>query len=414
MSAVCDRARSTLDSLGRLSVVGEVSNFTPRNHWYFSIKDQRAVLGCVMWESAAARAAVQPTNGMEVVVTGRLTYYPPAGRTQLVVESIQRRGQGTLRQRFEELCTQLRALGYFEEARKRPLPAHPRRVAVVTARHGAALQDVRRTALLRAPFVPLLVVAVPVQGEGAAPEIARALRALDRRADELGVDAIILTRGGGSLEDLWAFNERVVAEAIYACTCPVVAAIGHETDVTVAELVADRRASTPTQAVMLLLPDRVQMEEQIEHLAHRMILLARKQQREASRTLAQLQARLRGAPRARLERAYRVLAECRVALEHLRPSARHALARRRVAELHQRMARALSARHTQARTRLEACARHLAGLGPQQVLARGYSLTLDADGRLVRRAQDVRPGMSLVTRLAEGSIRSTVDRPSAD
>lgn len=408
VTQACDQARTVLDALGRIGVVGEISNFSARNHWYFSVKDQNAVLGCVMWQSATARAEFQPCNGMEVVVWGRLTYYAPAARTQLVVDAVERRGQGTLQQRYEELCRVLRTEGYFDDARKQSLPAHPRKVAVITAKHGAALQDVLRTARLRAPWVDILVVEVPVQGEGAADEVARAIRAVDRRSDELGIDAMIVTRGGGSLEDLWAFNERVVADAVFKSRTPIVAAIGHETDVTIVELVADRRASTPTQAAMLLLPDRQQLTEQVDHATDRLSLLTRKSLRDAQRDVHELARRLSGAPRACFDRAARRLAEIRAAFERHRPSARHALAEQRMRALSRRLHRALLDRQVRAQRQVDALGRQLRVLGPEQVLARGYSLTFTAQGELVRRADDTRSGQEISTRLAEGTIRSVV------
>jgi exodeoxyribonuclease VII large subunit len=411
VTQVCDQARGVLDGLGRVCVIGEVSNFSGRTHWYFSIKDAKAVLGCVMWERTAQSAAVQPCNGMEVVVTGKLTYYAPSARTQLVVETIERRGMGSLQQRLEELCRVLRSEGYFDESRKRRLPAHPRRIAVITSKHGAALQDVLRTCAMRAPFVDILVVEVAVQGEAAAPDIVRAIRAVDRRADELGIDAMIVTRGGGSLEDLWAFNDRTVADAVFKSTTPVVAAIGHETDTTVIELVADRRASTPTQAAMLLLPDGAQLGEQVDHLTDRLSLLTRKCVRDASRTVIELQRRLVGAPKARLDRAARRLAELRTAFEQLRPATRQALARQRLASLRDRLNRAQAEQLARARQHADTLWRQLRVLGPEQVLARGYSLTFAADGALLRRAHDAQPGDQLLTKLAEGSVTVTVNHP---
>lgn len=431
VTQACERIRAALEGTGRLVIVGEVSNFSPRNHWYFSIKDADAVLNCVMWASAVSRAAFQPANGVEVVVTGRLTYYGPSARTQIVVDRIERRGQGSLQQRFDELCRVLRSEGYFDESRKKSLPPHPRRIAVVTARHGAALQDVLRTARLRAPWVQLLVVEVPVQGEGAAAEVARAIRAVDRRSDELGIDAMIVTRGGGSLEDMWAFNERAVADAVYACRTPVVAAIGHETDTTVIELVADRRASTPTQAAMLLLPDRAQLAEQVAHLCDRVSFLARKRVRDAARELegvvrhpmfrtpagflsplrlrlAACEARLRRSPHARLDRARRRLAELHTAFERQRPAARQAVAQQRVASLEARLRACARGTVNQAGVRVEGLARQLSALGPQHVLARGYSVTFIEGGAILRHVSDAREGQPIVTRLAEGELRSIV------
>jgi exodeoxyribonuclease VII large subunit len=424
--------RRAIESAGRLRIVGEVSNFSNRQHWYFTLKDGECQLDCVMWASSTASAACRPADGLEVVVEGTPTHYGPRGRTQLVVRSVERLGAGTLQQQFEELCRTLRAQGYFDEARKRPLPAYPRAIAVVTSAQGAALQDVLRTARLRAPFVRILAVDVPVQGDAAAPAIARAVDALDRRAAELGLDAVIVTRGGGSIEDLWAFNERAVADSIFRARIPIVAAIGHESDVTVAELVADRRASTPTAAVMLLLPDRDGMRQQSDHLHDRLRFLVQRRVHDA-RVLAERLARHPGlrsptagiaARRAELDRAWARLgraaaarlssdaarlSECRARLERVRPAARHAVAGERLAALEARLRSAVRRASSDRRRRLEAADRGLRILGPGETLARGWSLTFDAEGRLVRRTSDAPPGSAISTRLADGVVRSRVE-----
>jgi len=425
-SAILCRA---VEATGTQRIVGEVSNFTARQHWYFTIKDEESQLDCVMWASANARSQVTPANGLEVIVTGRPTHWGPRGRTQLVVSRIERRGAGSLQQRFEELCRVLRDQGYFDDARKRPLPPYPRAVAVVTSATGAALQDVLRTARIRAPFVRLLVVDVPVQGDAAAPAVAQAIDALDRRADELGIDAIVVTRGGGSLEDLWAFNERAVADAVFRCRTPLVAAIGHESDTTVIELVADRRASTPTAAIMLLLPDREGMRQQVDHLHDRLAFLAARglhERRRALESLARHPAlrhpaamlaphrqradraaeRLRAAARVRLADARHRLGDLLGRFEGLRPSVRHAAARERLRSLEHRLhgaaARALADRVGRA----AAADRQLRLLGPEETLGRGWSLTFAADGSLVRRVADAPAGTELRTRLADGEVRS--------
>jgi exodeoxyribonuclease VII large subunit len=426
------RIRRAIESTGRLRIVGEISNFSSRQHWYFTLKDGECQLDCVMWASSTASAACRPADGIEVVVEGTPTHYGPRGRTQLVVRAIERRGAGALQQRFEELCRTLRAQGYFDEARKAPLPAYPRAIAVVTSAQGAALQDVLRTARLRAPFVRILAVDVPVQGDAAAPAIARAIDALDRRAAELEIDAVVVTRGGGSIEDLWAFNERAVADAIFRARIPVVAAIGHESDVTVAELVADRRASTPTAAVMLLLPDRDGMRQQSDHLHDRLRFLVQRRVHDARvlvdrvarhpglrsptagiaarrAALGIAWSRLSRAVGTRLGRDAARLAECRARLERIRPSARHAAAAERVAALDARLRAAARRMAADRRRRLEGADRELRILGPGETLARGWSLTFDADGRLVRRAADAVPGSALVTRLADGVVRSRVE-----
>lgn len=252
---------------GPLRIRGEIANLARKSHWYFSIKDASSVLRCVMWQSDAARVAFAPKEGDAVVVTGKIGHYAPQGSTQLYVSRMEPQGVGLLEQRFQALVRELRERGYFADERKKPLPAHPRRVAVVTSAAGAALHDVTKTARERRAGVEFVVIDVRVQGDGAADEVARALRALAQRHREMAIDAVIVTRGGGSREDLWAFNERVVADAAFALPIPLVAAIGHEVDTSVIELVADRRASTPTQAAMLLLPDNAALAERCDRLA---------------------------------------------------------------------------------------------------------------------------------------------------
>jgi exodeoxyribonuclease VII large subunit len=433
VSEASARIRRAVESTGRQRIVGEVSNFSQRQHWYFTLKDSEAQLDCVMWASSTASARVVPANGMEVVVEGAPTHWGPRGRTQLVVRSLSRRGAGSLQQRFEELCRVLREEGYFDESRKRRLPTFPRAVAVITSLQGAALQDVLRTARLRAPFVRILAVDVPVQGDAAAPAIAAAIDAVDRRADELGIDAMIVTRGGGSIEDLWAFNERAVADALLRARTPVVAAIGHESDTTVAELVADRRASTPTAAVMLLLPDREGMQQQVDHLHDRLNFLVRRGVADGRRAVeqlarhpflrsprgavdmrrasaARLAARLASAARARLSRERASVGELRARFEAHRPAARQAAARATLDALAARLARGARAALDSARSRAAGADRQLRILGPGETLARGWTLTFTEDGRLVRTAADVRPGDLVRTRTSGGSLDSRVER----
>ncbi|MHC4142614.1 MAG: exodeoxyribonuclease VII large subunit, partial [Planctomycetota bacterium] len=231
--------------------------------------------------STARSFGFEPEDGTEVIATGHLSHYGPQGRTQLYVDRLEPVGAGALEIRFRALCKELRGLGYFDQDRKKPLPALPRRIAVITSATGAALQDVIATASNRLPAVGFVLIDVRVQGEGAAEQVAAAMRMADDRRFELGIDAILVTRGGGSAEDLWAFNERIVADAAYACELPLVAAIGHESDTTVIELVADVRAATPTQAVVRLVPARTQLQEQVAHLQDRLrFLLGRHLERQ--------------------------------------------------------------------------------------------------------------------------------------
>ena len=258
-----------------IRVVGQVSNFADRRHWFFSLKDDQASLRCVMFASAVRNArqqGMQIEDGHQVVATGRIDFYDAQGQLQLYVEALEPAGLGALELKFRQLCALLQQAGYFDPQLKKRLPLVPQRVAVVTSAGSAALQDVVNTARKRWAGCRLLLFDVRVQGEAAAPQIARALDALSRHGAKRGIDAVILTRGGGSIEDLWAFNERVVADAVFRCRLPVVAAIGHETDTTIAELVADLRCATPTQAAMHVVPDATALNHQVDLVCRRMTL----------------------------------------------------------------------------------------------------------------------------------------------
>ncbi len=410
-------------------VIGEVSNFRDRTHWWFALKDESSVVDCVMFAAAARKAGFPMANGQQVVATGRVEHYAAQGRTQLYVERIEPVGAGALDLKFKALCEELRSKGYFDPARKQALPWFPRRVAVVTSRSGAALQDVLDTMRRRCPAVGVALIDVRVQGVGAADEIAAALRWLSTEHERLGIDAVILTRGGGSTEDLWCFNERAVADAVLACAVPIVAAIGHETDTTIAELVADERAATPTQAAMRLTPDRAGLLQQVATSERRLASLAKSAVQRARERLraadpgASLESRLHRA-RLRVERSATRLAR-------LRPEAVYAARRAHVEDASRRLAAAMRVRlaafdapDTRARLdrawRLSAGARaqRLAGLaralelsGPTNVLRRGYSMTFRADGALVRDPSDVRHGETILTRVLAGQIRSVVEAP---
>ncbi|MEX0886566.1 MAG: exodeoxyribonuclease VII large subunit [Phycisphaeraceae bacterium] len=419
----------------RVRVVGEVSNFTNRQHWYFSLKDEQATLRCVCFASANRRVRTPMQDGLEVVATGRLDYYDRQGHVQLYVDAIEPVGQGALELKLRQMIDELRGQGYFDEAHKRGLPAFPQIVAVVTSRSGAALQDVINTAHRRLPGCRLLLYDVKVQGASAAPQVAAAIRTLSEQGPGLGIDAIIVTRGGGSIEDLWAFNEREVADAIYDCALPIVAAIGHETDVTVAELVADRRCATPTQAAMQLIPERAALAEQVRYLTGRLGQeLARLVRHERHRVEACAARPLFRRPGALVEQARRRLGEVELRMVRALPRrvepARARLVElarrlsaagpRRVGEAEQALARhearlgAVGARLTREhRRRLDAVVRHLEAVSPRRVLARGYSYTLGPGGEVVRRAGDVEPGQVLTTVLADGQVRSRVEGDGA-
>ncbi|MGH7132129.1 MAG: exodeoxyribonuclease VII large subunit [Phycisphaerales bacterium] len=413
-----------------IRVVGEIGNFTDRTHWYFTIKDAEAVVSCVMFAGAARKhsAGFVPQPGQQVVVTGKLDFYKPQGKVTLIVERIEPVGQGALEIAFRKLCEDLRALGWFAIERKRELPVFPRRIAIVTSRTGAALQDVIDTARRRCPAVEICLIDTLVQGAGAAPGVAAAVNWVSRHAARLNIDALLVTRGGGSMEDLWAFNERIVAEAIVHCSVPVVAAIGHETDTTIAELVADLRAATPTQAVMHLTPDREAMTEQLAATQSRLATLVKRGARERNMHLAALVKHLGAAGATSAARLRRRLDSASARLERHRPTAiyaqRRAALERAAQELHDSMkarldrepidrvaadlARAVQIAGDRRAEQLAAMQRQLDLVGPIGVLRRGFSVTLNAAGEAVRQPSDAQPGEAITTRLADGTIRSVV------
>ncbi len=371
----------------KLRVVGEVSNLSDRQHWFFSLKDSGAALRCVCFASAARRVKFKMADGMQVVATGRIDLYDAQGNVQLYVDKLEPIGVGELELRFRALCDELRQDGYFDIDRKQPLPVMPRRIAVVTSRAAAALQDVINTATRRWPGCQLLLYDVRVQGESAAPEIAAAINALSKHGPKLGIDAVILTRGGGSIEDLWAFNERAVADAVFRCTLPIVAAIGHETDTTIAELVADARCATPTQAAMTLIPDKAAIDDQLDQLSRRLRLLVARQVREANQ-------RVESAARHTMFR---------------RPQRMVEPMRQRLDQLARELTSLVPRRTEEAKTRLASLGKHLESVGPVNVLARGYSFTLGQDGHVLRSTGDVAAGDQLTTVLSDGRVVSRVE-----
>jgi exodeoxyribonuclease VII large subunit len=378
-------------------VAGEVSNFTraASGHWYFTLKDAGAQLRAAMFRGFNLRMRFDPKDGMEVIARGRPTVYETRGDLQLIVEELQPKGIGAAELALRQLKEKLLAKGYFDPRRKRKLPRFPRRVGLVASASGAAIRDMIELFAQRWPQAELIIRPSRVQGDGAAAEVAAALTMLNHfhATRELPLDAVIVGRGGGSAEDLWAFNEEVVADAIFASVVPVVSAVGHEVDVTVADLVADHRAETPSAAVVALTPDR----------------------RELLAAVLETRTRLYEAVEHRL-----ALARQRVEQLAARPALRRPLQRvrdleQRLDETGGRLHRAAGHRAVQAGEKLAALAARLESLSPLNVLTRGYSLTHTTDGKLVRAATDVKPGEGLVTRVARGEIVSRVEttRPPA-
>lgn len=412
---------------GPVRVVGEVSGFRDRTHWYFDLKDADAVVSCVMFASAARRVSPPLRDGEQVIVKGRVEFYSKGGKVSFILDSLERAGEGALDRAFRELSAALKSQGYFEIERKKALPRFPKRIAVITSRSAAALQDVINTRDRRCPAVGLVLIDVPVQGPEAAPSIARAIELVSKHRDRLGIDAAILTRGGGSKEDLWCFNERVVADAIFHCEIPLVAAIGHETDTSIAELVADERCATPTQAAMRLIPDKVELTRQLESTMRRLGGALARSEQTAERDSSVLSHRLIAGILARTRSAQRNITDLELRLERLKPQSVHARMIARLEAASYRLNRAIVATAdiniaqvaarldqavrgaTQGRTAtIDSTEKHLSAVAPIRVLERGFSITLDSGGKLVRRIGDVKAGDRLQTRLADGAIESTV------
>ncbi len=374
------------DSVGRVWVTGEVSGLSrpASGHVYFTLKDDRAQIRAALFRSAAARVPFALENGLEVLAYADVQVYEARGDLQLVVRKLEPRGQGALQLAFEQLKGRLAAEGLFDEARKRPLPPFPERIGVVTSPTGAAVRDVIEVSGRRAPATPILVAPTRVQGEGAEHEIAAALAAVSTQP---GVDLVLLVRGGGSLEDLWSFNTEVVARAIARCPVPVLSGVGHETDFTIADWVADARAPTPSAAALQALPDRAGL----------------------ARTLERDWRRLGGALRRQVSRAAHVLAREQDALRMLAPAARLAAGRRRLVSAHRALRAAVRHRHERRRDRLERLGAQLDGLSPLAVLGRGYALARRLrDGAIVRAPADAPVGDEVSVRVASGGFTATV------
>jgi len=364
-------------------VGGEISNFRPAScgHWYFTLKDETAQVDCVMFRGRAAALDWEPAEGMRVEARALVTLYEPRGRFQLNVESMRRAGLGPLYERFLKLKAKLEAEGLFDAKAKRPVPEHPKQIGILTSLQAAALRDVLTTLRRRNPSIPVVVYPVPVQGDGAAAKIAQMLAIANARAE---CDVLLLVRGGGSIEDLWQFNEEVVARAIRASKIPVVVGVGHETDVTIADFAADWRAPTPTAAAEMVSPSR-------EELLARVAELAQRATREALR---------------RIENAMQTVDALARRLVH--PRERLRTSRQLLVQLAARLASATARRIDYFDAQVERFKASLISLNPAAVLERGYSLTRNAQGEVVRDASRVVEGERVTTTLARGWIESEV------
>jgi len=428
-------ARSLLEvSFPLLWVEGEVSNLSrpASGHIYFSLKDENAQVRCAMFRQRNMRLDFRPENGAQVRIRARVSLYEARGDFQLIVEHMEEAGAGALQRAFEQLKRRLAAEGLFAADAKRPLPELPRAIGVVTSATGAALRDVLSVHRRRFPAIPLVVYPVPVQGEGAAERIAAMLHRAGERGD---CDVLLLVRGGGSLEDLWAFNEEVVARALRACPLPVVSGVGHEVDVTIADFAADRRAPTPSAAAELVTPDRAEWLTAVDGLQQRLAGTMRRElaQRrrhldglgrrlkhpgrrlqEIAQRLDELEQRLGHAQRAALRQHRARLGELRAHLFRHSPGHRlQRLADRRDSldrRLHEGITRTLERR----RGRLEAAARALDTVSPLATLGRGYALVQREDGSVVRSHTEVDRGERVQARLGDGRLYCRVEETSDD
>ncbi len=420
------------DHFPAVLVEGEISNFAcpSSGHWYLTLKDANAQVRCAMFRNRNMFVRMKPKDGTRVLVKGRLSLYEGRGDYQLILDQMEETGAGALRKAFEQLQARLQAEGLFDAAHKRPLPQLPQHLAVITSPTGAAIHDVLSVLKRRFPALPVTIVPVAVQGQQAAGEIIAALQLVNRRQGCLSdVDLILLTRGGGSLEDLWCFNDEALARAIHASALPVVAAIGHEVDFTIAEFVADVRAPTPSAAAELLSPHQDAWRQRLARVSAQLALLlkqriqllrqqvlragkrlqhpGRRLQEQAQR-LDELESRLRRGMHNLLQHKGSRVRLLRQRVATHAPDRQLALLQQRLDTRGHQLQRALRQRLQQLQARLQAQAHALHTVSPLATLGRGYSITSNTDGSIVSSYEQVGSGATIRTRLARGSIESVV------
>ncbi|SFN12256.1 Exodeoxyribonuclease VII large subunit [Izhakiella capsodis] len=416
--------------MGQVWLSAEISNFSQPSsgHWYFTLKDDGAQVRCAMFRHSNRRVAFRPQNGQQVLVRASITLYEPRGDYQLIAESMQPAGEGVLQQQFEQLKQRLSAEGLFNAAHKKPLPDPAHRVGIVTSATGAALHDVLRILHRRDPSLPVIIYPTPVQGVEAPASIVRAIELANLR-DEC--DVLIVGRGGGSLEDLWSFNDEQVARAIFASRIPVVSAVGHEIDVTIADYVADLRASTPSAAAELVSRNQIELLRQMQsqqqrldmamdyylarqnqgytRLAHRLqqqhpqLRLARQQS-----TLLQLQQRMTDAIQRRLKRINQQHERTTQRLSYQQPLPRISRLQQRLQQQHYQLNQAIGQQLNERHQRFATLAGQLEGVSPLATLARGFSVTTTADNKVVKKVRQLKAGDTLKTRLDDGWVESQV------
>ncbi|AWH90115.1 exodeoxyribonuclease VII large subunit [Limnobaculum parvum] len=416
--------------MGQIWLSAEISNFSQPSsgHWYFTLKDDKAQVRCAMFRTANRKTTFQPQNGQQVLVRASITLYEPRGDYQLIAESMQPAGDGLLQQRFEQLKQRLSDEGLFNPARKRPLPSPATCIGIITSASGAALHDMLQILQRRDPSLPVIIYPTMVQGSEATLQIARTIELVNQRNE---CDVLIVGRGGGSLEDLWCFNEELVARAIFNSQIPIVSAVGHETDVTIADFVADLRAPTPSAAAELIsrnqpeLIRRLQSQQQrlemamdyyLTHLRQRLTrqdsrLQQQHPQLRLSRqqtALLKLQSRLEEGMQTRLRLANRQSERLQQRLLHTQPQVKVHRCQQQLQQYQYQLQQALERQLNAARQRFSVGYSQLEAVSPLATLARGYSVTTAPDGKMLKKSKQVKTGDMLKTRLSDGWIESQV------
>jgi len=404
--------RGTLETkFAAVWVQGEISNYKmhPSGHQYFTLKDQRAQISCVIWRDTMLRPRQPVADGAQVQVYGTVTVFEARGQYQLNVQILQPRGVGLLQAKFEALKRKLETEGLFALERKRQLPKFPRRIGIVTSPSGAAIRDMLNVLRRRAPWLQILINPVRVQGTGAAQEIAVAIRELATSNEAFApVDLIVVTRGGGSIEDLWEFNEEIVARAIFHSPLPIVSAVGHEIDFTICDFVADLRAPTPSAAAELIVPDVTDLQRQIDRCACTLGRQSLNGVRDAQQRLDHARDTLQRCIAHKIEGYKRSLLNMINALQPRKLSGEFMLRRNRFADLNRRLVACPARLIENARHRFSRIEGILRVLGPDATLRRGYSVTMNDHGQIIRTTAVVRPKMKIRTRVSDGEFGSEV------
>jgi len=404
--------RGTLETkFGSVWVQGEISNYKlhPSGHQYFTLKDQRAQISCVIWRDTIAPPRHALVDGAQVQVYGTVTVYETRGQYQLSVQILQPRGVGLLQAKFEALKRKLEAEGLFAPERKRLLPKFPRRIGIVTSPSGAAIRDILNVLSRRAPWLQILINPVRVQGTGAAQEIAVAIRelALPNKAFA-SVDLIVITRGGGSMEDLWEFNEEIVARAIFHSAVPIVSAVGHEIDFTISDFVADLRAPTPSAAAELIVPDIIDLQRRIDGCTRALGRQLLNRVRDAQQRLDHARETLQRCLAHKIDSYKRSLLNILRALQPRKLSGELMMRRSRFADLHRRLVACPPRLLENAMHRFQRIEGILRVLGPDATLRRGYSITMNDHGKIIRTVTAIRPRMKIRTRVSDGEFGSEI------